>query len=104
MSEVQLLNREEFVFIDEAGCSAKDHTRQFGYALRGENAVQHRWLRRGTRVSAIAAMSSTGMVAVELMTRSVNDDVFYDFVRGSLIPEMLPFGGSNPRSIAVLIG
>lgn len=27
---------------------------------------------------------------------------FFDFVRGNLIPEMLPFDGSNPASIAVL--
>ena len=78
MSEVQLLNQDAFVFIDETGCSAKDHTRQFGYALRGENAVHHRWLHRGIRVSAITAMSSIGMVAVELMTGSVNGDVFYE--------------------------
>ena len=27
---------------------------------------------------------------------------FFDYVRGSLIPNMLPFDGNNPRSIAVL--
>lgn len=27
---------------------------------------------------------------------------FFDYVRGSLIPEMLPFDGENPKSIAVL--
>lgn len=32
----------------------------------------------------------------------MNSDTFFDFVRGSLIPEMLPFDGSNPCSIAVL--
>jgi hypothetical protein len=32
----------------------------------------------------------------------VNGDVFFDFVRGSLIPEMRPFDGCNPMSIAVM--
>ena len=27
---------------------------------------------------------------------------FFEYVRGSLIPNMLPFDGNNPRSIAVL--
>ena len=36
MSEVQLFSRELFVFVDETGCSGKDHIRKFGYALGGE--------------------------------------------------------------------
>ena len=75
-----------------------------GYAMRGDPPVQHRWLHRGERISAIAAMAITGMVSVELKKGSVNGDVFYDFVRGSLIPhcQMLPYDGDNPRSIAVM--
>ena len=70
--------------------------------MRGENAVDHRWLHRGRRISAIAAMTTTGILAVELKTGSVNGDNFFDFVRGSLIPEMMPFDGRNPKSIAVM--
>ena len=102
MAEIQMYDRDCFVFIDETGCCSKDHTRRFGYAMRGESAIDHRWLHRGTRISAIAAISSSGMIAVELMTGSVNGDKFFDYVRGSLIPEMLPFDGKNPNSIAVL--
>ena len=102
MAEIQMYNRESFVFIDETGCSSKDHTRKFGYAMRGESAVEHRWFHRGTRVSAIAAMTTTGILAVELRKGSVNGDHFFDYVRGSLIPEMLPFDGRNPKSIAVM--
>ena len=102
MAEIQLFNRDCFVFIDETGCSSKDHIRRFGYAMRGESAVEHRWFHRGRRISAIAAMASTGMVGIELVTSSVNGDHFFDFVRGSVIPEMLPFDGRNPLSIAVL--
>lgn len=102
MAEILMYPCDWFVFIDETGCSSKDHTRRFGYALRGESAIDHRLLHRGTRISAIAAISTTGVVAVELMTGTVNGDIFFDFVRGNLIPEMLPFNGSNPASIAVL--
>ena len=57
---------------------------------------------RGKRVSAIAAISSDGLVAVELTTDSVNAEKFLDFVRGSLIPEMEPFDGSIKKSIVIL--
>ena len=51
-----------FVFIDETGCSSKDHTRRFGYVMRGESAVDHRWLHRDTRIAAITAMSTKGIL------------------------------------------
>ncbi len=76
--------------------------RKFGYALRGEPAVYHRLLVRGKRVSAIAAISSDGLVDVELTTGSVNSDKFLDFVPGSLIPNVMPFDGCNSKSILIL--
>ena len=67
---------------------AKDHIRRFGYALRGECPPYHRLLHRGKRISATA---TTGLLAVELKKGTNNGDTVYDFVRGSLIPNMLPF-------------
>ena len=70
--------------------------------MRGESGVDHRWLHRGTRISAIAAMSACGILAVKLMSGSVNGDKSFDYVRGSFISEMLPFDGENPKSICVV--
>ena len=95
MAEIQMYYRD---CIDETGCSNKDHTRELGYALRGELTVEHRWVHRGSRISMVAAMMS-GMLAVELKTVSVDGDDFFYHACGSLIPEMLPFNG---KSIAVL--
>ena len=36
------------------------------------------------------------------MSGSVNGEQFFDYVRGSLIPEMLPLDGENPNAVAVL--
>lgn len=66
MSQIQMYCSDLFVFIDETGCNSKDHTRRFGYALQGYSAVDHRFLHRGTRISAIAAICTTGVIAVEL--------------------------------------
>ena len=102
MAEIQIYHRECFVFIDETGCSSKDHTRKFGYAMKVETAVDHRWLHRDTRIAATPAMTTTGILADELMKGSVNGDRFFDYVHGSPIPEMLPFDGRNLKSIAVM--
>ena len=64
--------------------------------------MYHRLLERGPRVSAIAAMSTDGVIAVDLHKGSVNCDVFVDFIRGSLIPNMQQFDGVAERSIVIL--
>ena len=94
--------KEMFVWVDESGSNLKGMLRKYGYTLRGERAVCPRLLIRGQRISSISAMSTEGILAVELTKESVNGEKFFDFVSGSLIPEMLPFDGCNPRSIAVM--
>jgi len=47
------------------------------------------------RISAKAALSTDGLVAAEVMKCTTNANNFFDFVRGSLIPNMNPFNGSS---------
>ena len=49
-AEVQHYQPEQFVWVDESGCDKRDHIRKFGYALRGEHPVFHRFLHRGQRI------------------------------------------------------
>ena len=102
MAQVCLLKREMFVWIDETGSATRDAVRKYGYALRGMRAEYHRMLVRGQRVNAVAALSSNGIVALDLTTDTVNGDTFFDFLRGSLIQNMMPFNGTNPQSIIVM--
>ena len=48
----------------------------------------HRFLVRGQRISAIAAIAADGLVSCEVYTQSVDSDIFFDFIRGNLIPQM----------------
>ena len=102
MAEALLYNRQLFVWIDETGCDGRTYMRKFGYSLRGERAECHRLLVRGKRISAIAAISTDGLVDVELVTGTVDADLFYDFVRSKLIPNMHEFDGSTPKSVAIM--
>ena len=102
MASVYMFSEDMFIWVDESGSDSKDQLRKYGYALCGERAVCRRLLVRGKRVSAIAALSTEGLVALELTDGSVDGDTFYDFVRGSLIPEMNPFDGCSPMSVAVM--
>ena len=99
-AKITLVTLDMLSVIDETGCSSKDHTRNFGYALLGEASVEHRWLHRGTKVSAIAAIT-TEMLAVELVTGATF--FFLLCVEPLIIPEMLPFDGKYPTSNAVSV-
>ena len=102
MAEVLQYRKDMFVFVDESGSDRRDHARKFGYAIRGEAPVFHRWLVRGRRISAIAAITTEGVLSYELTQDSVNGDKFLDYVRGSLIPNMSPFDGISSKSILVM--
>ena len=78
-----------FVWVDETGSDARNHIRKYGYAMRDITPVYHRLLARGRRISAITAISSEGLVGVDLTYGTTNGDIFADFVRGTLIPEMV---------------
>ena len=58
--------------------------------------------RRGTRISTIAAISTSGLIGYELHTGSVRGEEFHDFVRGTLIPNMNPYDGESDNSILVM--
>ena len=77
----------------------RDHFRKYGYSLRGECPVYHRFLHRGNRISAITAMCTDGVIALELFQ---GGDRYLDFLRGCLIPEIAPFDGLSPQSVLVL--
>ena len=102
VANVFTFSKEMFVWIDETGSNMKDMLRKYGYVLRGERAVCPRLLVQGQRISSISAMSTEGILAVELTNNSVNGEKIFDFVCGSLIPEMSPFDGYSPKSIAVM--
>lgn len=80
MAYVLQYPRDFFVWTDETGTDKRDQLRKFGYALRGEQAVCHRIISRGTRISVMAAMTSDGVLEYEATTGSVNSDKFIDFI------------------------
>ncbi len=102
MAQFLLFNPDQFLFIDETGSDGRDHIRKFGYAIRRLAQQNKRLLSRGQRVNAIAVMSTDGVVAVDVTKSNVDAEMFFGYARGSLIPNMLPFNGSNPCSVVIM--
>ena len=53
-------------------------------------------------VPRISAVALKGVIALEMGGGTYNGDRLLEFLAGTLIPEMLPFDGSNARSVLVL--
>ena len=70
------------VFVDEIGTDMRDNSRKCGYSIRGKPIVSHKLAFRGQRVSAIVAMTSTGILDYKLTQDTVDSDEFKDFVEG----------------------
>lgn len=66
-----------------------------------QNRCYSRW---GPRYNAVSAISSEGLIALELLgdgERFVTD-TFVSFLRNTLLPVMNRFDGQNPRSVIVM--
>ena len=92
VANVSLFQKEMFVFVDKTGSNLKDMICLYGYSFYGERAISNRLQVQGERVSSIAGICCEGVLAVHNTTGSVNGDIilFFDFLRGYLVPRMLP--------------
>lgn len=93
---------EMLVFVDVTGADRRDCMRRFGYSLRGVPARVQKLLWRGQRVSALTAMSTSGILDCYTTTGSVTAETFEQFVSQSLGPTLQPFNGVNPNSVVIL--
>ena len=93
IANISCYPKEMLVWVDETGCERRNLLRKYGYSFRGMRAECKRLLVRGTRISAIAAMCwDKGILYVGMTPNSVNGEMFCDFVRGTLIPNILLMG------------
>ena len=102
MSEALLHNTNKFVWIDETESDNRHCLRIYSYSIRGYRATKKSFFSRGTKVNAIAAITLDGVLSYQLITSNVDSETFFDFVRAFVIPNMLPYDGINPNSIAIM--
>ena len=102
LSNISLFKREMFVFVDKTGSDKRDCLRKYGYSLRGKPPVDLQLYSRGIHITAIAAMSCSGVIATSIVEDGVDGDEFQKFLEEKLSAVLLPFNGSNPNSIVIM--
>ena len=90
VAEISLYRPDMLVFLDETGSDRKTAMRKFGHSLRGTRCCCTRLLAKGRRVSAIAALSTEGIMDVQFVGGSVNGDTFANFIELSVLPHLQP--------------
>ena len=101
-SDVSLYNLDMLIFLDETGTDRRDSLRAKGYSIRGKPAQKQKLLVRGEHVSAMCIMSFEGILSCRIARGGVDGDKFVEFVENSLMPNVMPFNGTNPRSVVIL--
>ena len=92
---------EMIVYVDETGFDARNKQRRYSYSIRRKPAKNQTLLVRGERVSAIACMSSSGLLDVQTFQGTATGEVFYNFVQTHLLPHLMPYNGINPHSVVI---
>ena len=83
-ADVNMFTQQSFIFLDETGSDRRDAVRKYGYGLRGRPLNHQKLLVRGERISAIAAMTVSGVLDVKIVRGSVQQ-------KGSLIQFLPPY-------------
>ena len=81
----QLRDPNLFVFVDESAVDNKTVQRSRGWSAIGGRSVSRCTFLRGKRHSILPALSSDGIIALEIIEGSVNKERFLQFLRDQVV-------------------
>jgi transposase len=81
----QYTDPEMFVFLDESAVDRNTVRRANGWSTAGTPAVERSTFLRGVRHSILPALTSQGMIALEIFEGSVNKERFIRFLRDNIV-------------------
>lgn len=100
--DVSIFSPDMFVFIDKTSSDSRDCLRKLGYSLRGQPATALKIFNGGQHISALAAMSTEGLLECTLVEGGVCGNTSKTFIEKKLSPLLNPFNGTNLQSILIM--
>ena len=100
--EFHLFQPHMIIWIDETGFDKRNGIRKYSYGIRGLTPFDCTLKLRGKRYSGIGILTTDGVEYVHIVDEKVDGEVFLTFVRKYLLPLLMPFNGSNCKSVVVL--
>ena len=102
MEDLSIFSMDMFILVDESGSDNRDGLRKYGYSLRSQPAKALSLFPRGKQLKAIAAMCCDGVLGCQIREGGVNSEAFQAFLDMELASKLLPFNGTNPRSVVIM--
>ncbi len=101
MAEMHFYTVEQ---MDETGCDKRDHIRQFGYAMKGEqpSVLSSIFCIEGKNISCVSYVYNRSDCTRGTWRYFEWRKVYWFYCRYFLIPAMSQFDGSSPRSVLVM--
>lgn len=88
------------IWLDESSVDDLTNHRLSGWASLGRACVKRQTFLRGQRFSVLPALSTEGMIALEIFEGSVTKERFFRFIDEQIAPILTPYPG--PRSVVIL--
>jgi transposase len=76
---------EHIIFVDESHKDSRTISRRQGWARRGRRAIVNEPFVRGKRYSVLAAISTEGYEAVQIVEGAVTKEIYQDFMINKLV-------------------
>lgn len=102
INDISIYDPSMLVFVDETGSDKRTTYRRYGYAFKGRRAIEERLLVRGKRFSAVGIMCIDGLLDTYITDHTIDGEEFCTFIERCLLPQLLPFNGTNPRSVVIM--
>ena len=102
MAEMSIFDPTMIIWLDETGCDKRNAARQYGYSLRGIAPRSYTFKSGGKRYTQIMAMSTDGVEDMYIAEGNIDGERFLKYVQRSLLPLLMPFNGTNPKSVVVM--
>ena len=76
---------DQLVFLDESSKDDRAILRRYGWAIKGQHAIENVSLNRGIRYSILPALTVDGYMAVRVVKGSIDGAEFFDFILNDVV-------------------
>ena len=102
MAEISAFDPSMLLWLHETCSSRREFIRKYGYSFKGLPAISHKLKVSGKRFNAISLMSCHGLLHVYVTDKIVNESIFTEFVRTSVLPNLQAYNGVNVNSVLIM--
>ncbi|PPQ86725.1 hypothetical protein CVT24_012471 [Panaeolus cyanescens] len=100
MSMAEYEDPDVFVFLDESAVDNKTMQRTHGWSPVGQPCVRRMTFLRGKRYSILPAITTEGIIALDIIEGSITKETFLTFLRAHVAPQLNPYPGK--KSVVVM--